>query len=253
MSVDKLAAARQPRACGHRRRLPGEGDGVLRSHQARVLVVEDDPLIRSSLEAALHDEGYRVRAEADGCALREALGQFRPDLVILDVRLPAGPDGYALARTLRAESDVPILFLTADDSLDARLAGFDVGADDFLAKPFSMAELLARARALLRRAGRLSSEVRQLGDLIIDDRARVVVRGDHRIELTPTEYNILYLLTRNPGKVVPKERLLSEVWGLDAYETNRVEVQLHGLRRKLEAHGPRLVHTVRQLGYVFRP
>ena len=221
--------------------------------QARVLVVEDDRPIRSSLEVSLHGEGYEVLALPDATGLQDTVATFRPDLAVLDVRLPVGPDGYATARLLRAGSDLPILFLTAADGIDDRLAGFDAGGDDYLIKPFSMAELLARARALLKRAGRLSSAALQIGDLVIDDSARTVVRGGEVLNLTRTEYDLLSVLAQHPGQVLTKVQLLTQVWGFDAYDGNLVEVHLSALRRKLEAHGPRLVQTVRGIGYVLRP
>lgn len=222
------------------------------NQEARVLVVEDDAPIRSALDVALRGEGYEVRAEADGSAIQEVAAEFRPDLAILDVRLPVGPDGYTLARLLRKTSDLPLLFLTAADGLDDRLAGFEAGADDYLVKPFSMAELLARAQALLRRSGRLSSAVTRVADLVVDHGARTVVRGGESLELTRTEYELLLALAQHPGQVLSKVQLLTQVWGFDAYDTNVVEVHLSALRRKLEAHGPRLVHTVRGIGYVLR-
>lgn len=222
------------------------------SQKARVLVVEDDTPIRSALEVALQTEGYEVRTLPDGSVIKQVAAEFRPDLALLDVRLPVGPDGYAMARLLREGSDLPVLFLTAADGLDDRLAGFDAGADDYLVKPFSMAELLARVQALLRRSGRLSSAVWQIDDLVVDDAARTVVRGSNRIDLTRTEYGLLSALAQNPGQVLTKVQLLTQVWGFDAYDTNLVEVHMSALRRKLEAHGSRLVHTIRGVGYVLR-
>ncbi len=223
------------------------------STTARVLVVEDDEPIRNALEVALKAEGYDTRALPDGRSLDAVAQQFRPDLAILDMRLPIGPDGRGLAKVLRATGDVPILFLTAADSLEERLAGFEAGADDYMVKPFSMAELLARARALLRRSGRLASAVWQFGDLVVDEAARTVVRNGAALDLTPTEYELLAVLIQHPGQVLSKTQLLSTVWGFDAYDTNLIEVHVSALRRKLEAHGPRLVHTVRGVGYVLRP
>ncbi len=222
------------------------------SRRPRVLVVEDDTPIRLTLELALSAEGYEVQAEPDGCRL-ESVGQaFRPDLALLDVRLPVGPDGYAMARILRRSSDVPLLFLTAADAVEDRLAGFDAGADDYLVKPFSMAELLARTQALLRRAGRLASSTWQIGDVLIDDGARSVSRGGAPVDLTRTEYDLLAALAQHVGKVLSKTQLLTTVWGFDAYDANLVEVHMSALRRKLEAAGPRVIQTVRGAGYVLR-
>jgi DNA-binding response OmpR family regulator len=221
-------------------------------HSPRVLVVEDDAVIRSALEVALRGEGYSVRAEPDGTDLDHVAAQFRPDLAILDVRLPVGPDGYFMAARLRGGSDLPLLFLTAADTVDDRLAGVRAGADDYLVKPFSMAELLARVQALLRRSGRLTSDSWQVGDLVVDDGARTVVRGGVPLELTRTEYDLLVMLVQHVGRVLSKTQLLTQVWGFDAYDPNLVEVHMSALRRKLEATGPRLIHTVRGAGYVLR-
>lgn len=218
----------------------------------RVLVVEDDAPIRTALDVALRSEGYEVRAEADGTSLAAVVESFRPDLAVLDVRLPTGPDGYAMARLLRSSSDLPMLFLTAADAVEDRLAGFSAGADDYLIKPFSMAELLARTQALLRRAGRLSSSTWQVGDLVVDDGARSVVRDGVAVDLTRTEYDLLAALVRHVGKVLSKTQLLTAVWGFDSYDTNLVEVHMSALRRKLEATGPRCIQTVRGAGYVLR-
>ncbi|HUR22903.1 MAG TPA: response regulator transcription factor [Acidimicrobiales bacterium] len=218
----------------------------------RVLVVEDDRPVRISLEVSLREEGYEVCACADASGLQRVVEQFRPDLAVLDVRLATGPDGYSTARLLRSQSNLPIIMLTAADTVAERLEGFNSGADDYLIKPFSMAELLARVEALLRRSGRLISAVRQVGDVIIDDAARTVIRAGEKMDLTRTEFDLLGVLAKHPGQVLSKVQLLTQVWGFDAYDVNLVEVHMSSLRKKLEAHGPRLIQTVRGVGYVVR-
>lgn len=235
---------------GHRR--PNPFSGASMRAQSRVLLVEDDEPIRAALDVALTGEGYRTRCMADGRGVEAVAQEFRPDLAILDVRFPEGPDGYAIARRLRSSQDVIVLFLTASDDLEDRLAAFESGADDHISKPFSMAEVLARVFALLRRSGRLVSPVSQLGDLIVDEDAHVVTRQGQPITVTETEYQLLRALMSHPGQVLSKGQLLSRIWGFDAYDSNVVEVHMSALRRKLEAKGPRLVHTVRGAGYVLR-
>ena len=222
------------------------------STSPRVLVIEDDHPIRTAVAVALRGEGYVVHGETDGADLPQVADQFAPDLAVLDVRLPAGPDGYALARQLRSRSDLPVLFLTAAGSVQDRLAGFEAGGDDYLLKPFSMAELLARVQALLRRSGRAVSSARQVGDIVIDDAGRTVSRAGVQLDLTRMEHDLLVMLAQHVGKVLSKTQLLSQVWGFDAYDINLVEVHMSALRRKLESQGPRLIHTVRGAGYVLR-
>lgn len=222
------------------------------TQKPRVLVVEDDVPIRTALDAALQACGYQVRAESDGARIQQVADDFHPDLAVLDVRLPVGPDGYGIARTLRNGSTLPVMFLTAADAVEDRLAGFQAGADDYLIKPFSMAELLARVQALLRRSGRLSSAAWQIGDLVVDDAAKSVSRRGEPVDLTRTEYDLLASLLQHTGTVLSKTQLLTQVWGFDAYDTNLVEVHMSALRRKVERLGPRLIHTVRGAGYVLR-
>lgn len=225
------------------------GDGS----SARVLVVEDDAAVRDALEIAFRGEGFEVRAEADGSDIEDILRIFQPDIAILDVRLPSGPDGYTMARQIRELDDLPVVLLTSADSLDDRLTGFRAGADDFLSKPFSMAELLARVEALLRRSGRAADGTYRAGDIVVSEGTRTVTRNGVEIELTRTEYELLSVLCRYPGQVLSKAQLLKQVWGgLDAYGDNVVEVHMSALRRKLEAHGPRSINTVRGVGYVLR-
>lgn len=218
----------------------------------RLLTIEDDELTRSALERVLDEEGYLVRALPEGSAAEEVARDFRPDLAILDVDLGLGPDGFAVARQLRRISDFPILFLTGKADVEDRLTGFDTGADDYLVKPFSMAELLARVGVLLRRTGRLTSAVIQIGDLVVDHRSRVVMRDGHLVKLTPTEYQLLVVLAHNPGRVLSKSALLNDTCGFGAGDAHVVDVHISAVRRKLEEYGPRVIHTVRGVGYVLR-
>jgi DNA-binding response OmpR family regulator len=192
-----------------------------------------------------------VQDEPDGSALEEIVESFRPDLAILDVMLP-GRSGFDLAHVLRNKTDLLILFLTARDTVSSRLAGFSVGADDYVIKPVVVEELLARVRALLRRSGRLETEVLEVGDLILDEPARLVRRGDAELELTPIEFQLLAFLMRNRGVVLSRLQISSQVWGYEEHDPNLVPVHIGNLRRKLEGSGPRLIHTVRGHGYVLR-
>lgn len=225
---------------------------LMAGNTVRVLVVEDEAAVRDAIEIAFRGEGYDVRAEPDGSSLEKVTREFRPDLAVLDVRLPVGPDGYTMARMLREADDTPVLLLTAADNLDDRLTAFQAGADDHLGKPFSTAELVARAKALLRRAGRLGPSVVAVGDLVVDDSTRSVTRAGQPIDLTRTEYDLLTMLVRHPGQILSKQQLLVQVWGFDAFDPNIVEVHMSALRRKLEAHGSRLIHTVRSVGYILK-
>ena len=219
----------------------------------RVLVVEDDEDIAQALQRSLRMEGYEVRAAADGRAALEHGRSFAPDLVILDLGLP-GLDGLEVARSLRAEDDVPILILTARDALEARVEGLDAGADDYLVKPFERQELLARMRALLRRRPPRGSAPLRVGDLTLNVDTHEVQRGERAVELTQREFELLEYLMRNERIVISRQRLLDEVGGYDPFSTtNTIEVFVSNLRRKLESEGePRLLHTIRGAGYVLR-
>jgi two-component system, OmpR family, response regulator len=218
--------------------------------RARVLVVEDSDAIRTAVVAALRDAGHVAAGLVDGSAIERHLEAFRPDLVVLDVMLP-GRDGFALLDVVRRRSDAGVVMLTARDGVADRLRGLDGGADDYVVKPFELAELVARVGAVLRRLGRAPSTV-EVGDLVLDPESGVVVRGGEPLELTATELRLLAYLAAQRGRVVSKTQILTSVWGYDAYDPKMVEVHVSALRRKLEAHGPRLLHTVRGLGYVLR-
>ncbi len=221
----------------------------------RLLVVEDDPQVRAMLTRALRYEGFEVAAACDGAEAMAALRASPPDLLLLDLLLPDA-DGVDLCGRLRDAGDpVPILMLTARDTVTDRVAGFEAGADDYLVKPFSTAELVARVRALLRRArDRPPATMRRVGDLALDPATHEVRRGPRVVSLTRREFDLLALLLDNPGTVLDRERLLTEAWGFQSpVETNAIDVYVGYLRRKLEEGGePRLIHTVRGVGYVLR-
>jgi two-component system OmpR family response regulator len=217
---------------------------------ARVLVVEDAEAIRTSVGIALEEAGFLVLTRADGEALERDLASFRPDLVLLDVMLP-GRDGFELLEVVRRLSSAGIVLLTARDAVEDRLHGLRTGADDYVVKPFVLAELIARVEAVLRRMGRLRT-VLEIDDLLIDVEANSVTRGGHPIDLTATELKLLTFLAGRRDKVVGKAQILAAVWGYDDYASNLVEVHVSALRRKLEATGPRLLHTVRGSGYILR-
>jgi DNA-binding response OmpR family regulator len=220
----------------------------------RVLVVEDDEEIAQVLQRALRLEGYEVKVAGDGVQALDDVHAFLPDLIVLDLGLPR-LDGIDVARRLRRdEDDTPILMLTARDALDSRVEGLDVGADDYLVKPFERQELLARLRALLRRRPPRGMAPLRVGDLTLNPDTHEVRRGDREIELTQREFELLEYLMRNERIVVPRQRLLEDVWGYDPFATtNTIEVFVSNLRRKLEAGDEaRLLHTIRGAGYVLR-
>ena len=223
------------------------------SRDPRVLVVEDDEEIAQVLQRSLRLDGYEVRLAADGEAALDTAAAYHPDLVILDLGLPR-LDGMEVARRLRAADDVPILMLTARDALESRVEGLDAGADDYLVKPFERQELLARLRALLRRRPPRGSASVVVGDLSLNPDTHEVKRSERDVELTQREFELLEYLMRNERIVVPRQRLLEEVWGYDPFATtNTIEVFVSNLRRKLEFGGePRLLHTIRGAGYVLR-
>jgi len=219
--------------------------------ERRILVVEDERTIAEAVAARLRAEGFLVEVAGDGPSAVQAARRTPPDAVVLDVMLP-GFDGLEVCRRIQAERPVPVLMLTArDDEIDL-LVGLAVGADDYLTKPFSMRELTARLHALLRRTSRTVPDPSgppaiRLGDLEINQAERRVLRGGVEAHLTPTEFDLLVHLARRPRTVLPRERLLADVWGwADASGTRTVDSHIKGLRRKL---GPDLIRTVHGVGY----
>ncbi len=219
----------------------------------RVLVVEDDEDIALALQRSLRMEEYDVRVASDGLDALEQARAFSPDAIVLDLGLPK-LDGIEVARRLRADGDVPILMLTARESVESRVEGLDSGADDYLVKPFERQELLARIRAMLRRRPPRGSAALRVADLSLNTDTHEVTRGERDVELTQREFELLEYLMRNERIVISRQRLLDEVWGYDPFSTtNTIEVFVSNLRRKLESDGePRLLHTIRGAGYVLR-
>lgn len=219
----------------------------------RILVIEDEERIRQFLKRGLTYEGYVVDAAEDGKSGLEKARDTPPDLVLLDIMLP-GIDGIEVCRRLRAASAVPILMLTAKESIEDRVAGLDAGADDYLVKPFSFDELLARVRALLRRAQPSQPQVYRFADMELDTGTRQGRRGGKTFDLTAKEYELLELFMRNPRQVMTRDVIFDRVWGYDfGGESNIIEVYVRYLRQKTEIDDlPRLIHTVRGVGYVLR-
>jgi two-component system response regulator MprA len=223
---------------------------------ARVLVVDDEPAVRRALERALKLERYEVSLAADGEEALDVLASTPADAVILDVAMPR-LDGLEVCRRMRQAGDrTPILMLTARDAIDDRVKGLDVGADDYLVKPFALRELQARLRALLRRSGEGSGEGEMLhyADLVLDTSAHEVRRGERLIELSRTEFSLLELFMKHPRQVLTRSTIFENVWGYDFGPTsNALGVYMGYLRRKTEAGGEsRLLHTVRGVGYILR-
>lgn len=230
---------------------------------ARILIVDDEPAVREALRRSLAFEGYATETAVDGLDALEKAGTYDPELIVLDVLMPR-MDGLTAARRLRATGvTVPVLMLTARDTVGDRVTGLDAGADDYLVKPFELDELLARIRALLRRSSYAAAagapvaddDSMSFGDLRMDLTTREVTRGGRRVELTRTEFTLLEMFLAHPRQVLTREQILKAVWGFDFEpSSNSLDVYVMYLRRKTEAAGePRLVHTVRGVGYVLRP
>jgi two-component system response regulator MprA len=222
---------------------------------ARVLVVDDEPAVRRALERALRLENYDVALATDGEEALDALVTTEVDAVVLDVLMPR-LDGLEVVKRMRQGGDkTPVLMLTARDAIDDRVAGLDVGADDYLVKPFALRELQARLRALIRRSGEgAEGEVLRYADLVLDPTAHEVHRGERLIELSKTEFSLLQLFLAHPRQVLTRSTIFEHVWGYDFGPTsNALGVYMGYLRRKTESDGePRLLHTVRGVGYVLR-
>jgi two-component system, OmpR family, response regulator len=221
---------------------------------ARLLLVDDEDNLRTMLDAALRHSGFDVHAVADGRGALDAVTEVRPDLIVLDVMLP-DLDGFDVCARLRRDGDrTPVLFLTARDTMEDKVRGLTLGGDDYLVKPFSLEELVARITAVLRSVGLEPDDERfRCGDLEMDDAAHRVTRGGTEVPLSPTEYNLLRYLLVNRGRVVSKAQILDHVWSYDfGGDGGVVETYVGYLRRKLDTEGPRLIHTIRGVGYTLR-
>jgi two-component system OmpR family response regulator len=221
----------------------------------RILVVDDEPNIVDVISMALRYQGFEVASAGTGAEALAQVREFRPQLLLLDVMLP-DMEGFEIARRLGAErARVPIIFLTARDATEDKVRGLTVGGDDYVTKPFSLEELVARVRALLRRSGAAepASSVLTFADVELDDDAHEVTRAGAAIELTATEYRLLRYLMLNPRRVLTRAQLLDHVWDYDFGGDARVlETYISYLRKKLDQHGPSLIHTVRGVGYTLR-
>ncbi|MEH0936138.1 response regulator transcription factor [Micromonospora psammae] len=224
----------------------------------RVLVVDDEPTLTDLLSMALRYEGWQVRSAGSGMAALSAARQLQPDVVVLDVMLP-DLDGFQVLRRLREQAPtVPVLFLTARDAVEERIAGLTVGGDDYVTKPFSLEEVIARLRALLRRSGfavaTREDAVLTVGDLSLDEESHEVRRGSELITLTATEFELLRYLMRNPRRVLSKAQILDRVWNYDfGGQANVVELYISYLRKKIDAGRAPMIHTLRGAGYVLKP
>lgn len=217
-----------------------------------MLVVDDEPGIVDFVRLGLQYEGYQVQSAPDGKAAMIAISDFRPDLVILDIAMPR-MDGYEVCRAVQG-ADMGILILSAKDGLEDRLKGLEVGADDYLVKPFHFEELLARAKAILRRRRPTAGETLRVANLVLNDGTREVHLAERPIELTTREFDLLKLLMQHPNQVLPRQKILDQVWGYNFYgDENNVEVYIRYLRQKLGDQDRQLIQTVRGVGYRIAP
>jgi len=233
----------------------GQGEGEPDVAPTRVLVVDDEPSITELVATVLRYEGFEVEVAANGWGALRAVLEFLPQLVVLDVMLP-DHDGFEVHRRLRERGEnVPVIFLTARDATEDKVRGLTVGGDDYVTKPFSLEELVARIRAVLRRTGGAATGSARLrfADLELDEDSHEVWRGNAPIELRPTEYKLLRFLMLNPRRVLSKQQILDHVWHYDfGGDSNVVETYISYLRKKIDAVEPPLIHTVRGAGYVLR-
>jgi two-component system OmpR family response regulator len=228
--------------------------------EARLLVVDDEPSILELLSVTLRFAGFEVATATNGADALNTVREFAPDLLVLDVMMP-GLDGFAVASTLRGRGDqVPVVFLTAKDATEDRVQGLTIGGDDYVTKPFSLEEVVARIRSVLRRTSGAAQPVAPAhdarlayGDIVLDDDTHEVWEGDRPVDLSPTEFNLLRYFLQNPGRVLSKRQILEHVWNYDfGGDGNVVESYVSYLRKKVDLSEPRLLHTVRGVGYVLR-
>jgi two-component system response regulator MprA len=227
-------------------------DIAAKQQKTTVLIVDDEPHIIEFLKLGFGYEGFEVAVATDGAEALRTAAEVRPDVVILDLMLPQ-IDGMEVARQLRKGSDVAIIMLTARDTVDDRVEGLDVGADDYLTKPFAFKELLARVRAVLRRHGKNLDRLLTFQDVTLDRETHTVTRNERQIELTPREFELLELFLMHPRQVLTRDSILARIWGYDYYgDDNVIEVFVRHLREKLDDNPPKLIQTVRGVGYVLR-
>jgi two-component system OmpR family response regulator len=230
--------------------------GARKDHPIRVLVVDDEQNLSELLSLALGYEGWDVKSASNGTSALDVAKEFQPDMAVLDVMLP-DMDGLEVLRRLRARTErLPVLFLTARDAVEDRIAGLTAGGDDYVTKPFSIEELVLRLRALLRRshAGTENDSTITVGDLVLDEDTREVWREGAEIHLTATEFELLRFLMRNPKRVLSKAQILDRVWNYDfGGQANIVELYISYLRKKIDAGRQPMIHTMRGFGYVLKP
>lgn len=248
-----------PRSPRQRQAILGQLPRITRADGSpiRVLLVDDEPALTNLLKMALHYEGWQIEVARDGQEAMAKSAEFEPDLLVLDIMLP-DTDGLQILKMIRESQEyTPTLFLTARDSVLDRVTGLTAGADDYLTKPFSLEELVARLRGLLRRSHAMAApedEVLKLGDLVLDGASREVTRGDEQISLTVTEFELLRYLMRNPKRAISRAEILDRVWNYGfGGRSSVVDLYISYLRRKIDAGREPMIHTVRGVGYMLRP